>query len=150
MLTDQLTYGRLWGKVFRSCPGRCHYICSLKNQRISQQLHYRILPWVEFITSTRELFLQYTTSYYIFFLQKEKKLLLLEQSGCDVPMPEPFCHSCFSPHTDKIHPLYYLFQPSQKAHKTGAIQSQGNNRFVQARSSSHSPEKRHSLADMVL
>lgn len=35
-----------------------------------------------------------------FFLQKEKKPSATEQSGCDVPMPEPFCLSFSSPQSD--------------------------------------------------
>lgn len=85
-----------------------------------------------------------------FFFSEERNFCYWNNQVAMFPCQNLFAFPAFLHRLTKSTHFAYLFQPSHKAHKTRAIWSQGNNRFVQARSSSHSAKRRHSLADMVL
>lgn len=85
-----------------------------------------------------------------FFLQKEKNLLLLNNQVAMFPYQNLFAFPSPPHRVIKSTHFAIYFSHHHKAHKTRPIQSQGNNRFLQVRSSSHSPERRHFLVAMVL
>lgn len=84
---------------------------------------------------------------YILFLQKEKNSHYWNNQVTMFSCQNLFAFPAL-PHgvTKSTHFAIY-FSRQHKAHKTRAILSQGNNGFVRVRSSSHLPERRHSLAD---
>lgn len=81
-------------------------------------------------------------SAYFFLLQNNQVAMFPYQNLSAFPA---FPHRV----TKSTHSAIY-FSHQHRAHRRRAIQSQGNNRSVQVTSSSHSPERRHSLADTVL
>lgn len=88
--------------------------------------------------------------YVFFFLWKEKNFCYWNNQVAMFPCQNLFAFPALPHRVTKSTHFAIYFSHQHKAHKTRAIQSQGNNRFVQVRSSSHSPERRHSLADMIL
>lgn len=102
MLTDQLTYVMAGcGERFSSHAQEDGIIFALYKTKESPNNCI-----TEYCLESSSLSFQQGSSFFsvqaaiTYFFFRRKELLLLEQSGCDVPMPEPFCLSCFSPQTD--------------------------------------------------